>query len=169
MISADLDGRAVLDFFSAEKVVSGPRGATSIRWNKLNGNHADWRAPLELADGRIVGEVYCFVNLALPRHWRFKTNAHGVEVLVLDVTMMPVKHTNGPARPPFFPRVCRATEHEHVWVPGGAKATFARPLHGLRECTHEAVWDAFCKRARIRSTLTYIPPFYGHSLTLPGL
>lgn len=148
-------------FLDAEKQV--PRD-TSMRWTRRNLHTYTARMAIE-AGGVGVGEVFLVVSVALDRLWSFKVLRRRAEILRWDFTAPPTRHRNSRGCGDGYPRIVRALEHEHLWHPTEGM-NCATPLSGLADLDHRGALDAFCRRAKIDTTLGVYasPPPAGEQL-----
>ncbi|MEA2188834.1 MAG: hypothetical protein QOK16_3845 [Solirubrobacteraceae bacterium] len=152
------------DFLEAEKLVrvEARRARRPPNWSRSGTDAFVFRTPVEVA-AVARGTVLVVINISLERHWNFKLLLGSSEVLLWHFTDWPCRHRNRGC-PPCFPRRVTAREHEHRRV-AGRGLDCAVPLRGLADATHEEVFAAFCKRARIVFELPYGGPVVGEQLT----
>lgn len=159
LAQADVDA-----FMAVEKVVPG-NTATPMKWAAPVPTRRIWRGPVEVAGGR-VGEIFLLANPSLPRAWTFKLDYHGEKVYRIDVKPAAARHCNLRACPEGFPNKVRNREHEHVYVEGLSDAC-ARPIEGFESSDHRAIFDEFCRRARIVFNPAYISPLLLAQMQMP--
>ena len=150
------------EFMAAEKVV--PSVGQVMHWTTPVESKSLWRGSVEV-DAHRVGEIIVSACPALPRAWHFKLCFHGDEVYRIDSASGPCRHSNPRNRHASFPGKVSDIVHEHIYVEG-LDCKCARGLPDLAASGHDAIFEEFCTRARLRFEPEYRPPQTFHQIPM---